>query len=222
MAAKNTTAGKAKTSAPAASAAAKSSAPAASAAAKSSAPAAPGSPAALAPLEGAENQIESQTCSPCNPDDGACVDMKCCITCTQLKDSKLMFICIKAGSKGSPKDVWKCRACHALDSRVARLRDIHEELVDGYREMEHATKADFMQKAAKMFQGDLAKELQEALHPHTPKSDDWINKGLYCNIYIYIYTYIPRLTARFVRRLVSIVSFSLLIYPKCPRGQLER
>ena len=94
------------------------------------------------------------------------VVMKMCGTCKQLKDTKIMYINIKAGSLGSKEDVWKCRACNALISRINRLTDL--ELISGYNKMEQSTKEDFMSKAVDMFKQDLAKELQEALDtPHS-------------------------------------------------------
>ena len=81
-----------------------------------------------------------------------------------------MFIAIKAGSKGAQHDVWKCKPCHALNSRINRLQESHGLLVSGFKDMDLTTKEDFLSRAAGMFKTVLIKELSEAVHCYVDKS----------------------------------------------------
>ena len=87
-----------------------------------------------------------------------------CYACKTTKEESDMFVAIKAGTKGSQTDVWKCNACHALHSRINRLQASHGELVSGFKDMDQTTKDGFLARAATMFKGTLVKELSEAVH----------------------------------------------------------
>ena len=86
------------------------------------------------------------------------------------KEENEMFVAIKAGTKGSKSDVWKCNPCHALHSRINRLQDSHGLLVSGFKDMDQTTKEGFLGRAANMFKGTLVKELSEAVHCYVDKS----------------------------------------------------
>ena len=87
-----------------------------------------------------------------------------------------MFVAIKEGILGASEDVWKCNSCHALNSRINRLKGTHGNLVQGFQNMDHSTKEDFMSKAGNMFKAELTKapppeeHINERTPPSQPKS----------------------------------------------------
>jgi hypothetical protein len=97
------------------------------------------------------------------------VQQQMCYACKVKKAESDMFIHTKgkagdANGKGFLDDWWKCKACHALHSRIQRLRDSHGDLVSGFKDMDQTTKEGFMARAHTMFKVTLVKELSEAVH----------------------------------------------------------
>jgi len=98
------------------------------------------------------------------------VQQQMCYACKVKKAESDMFIHTKAGTKagdantGFLDDVWKCKACHALHSRIQRLRGSHGDLVSGFKDMDQTTKEGFLARAHTMFKVTLVKELSEAVH----------------------------------------------------------
>ena len=98
----------------------------------------------------------------------ATVQQHQCYACKMTKADSDMFISTKSGTtashSGFATDIWKCKGCHALHSRINRLQASHGDLVSGFKDMDHTTKEDFLARAGNMFKATLVKELSEAVH----------------------------------------------------------
>ena len=107
------------------------------------------------------------------------VQQQKCYACKMTKAESDMFLTTKANGasiatdrpprEGSlhgvvSTDIWKCKSCHALHSRINRLQASHGDLVSGYKDMDQTTKEGFLARAGTMFKATLVKELSEAVH----------------------------------------------------------
>ena len=112
------------------------------------------SPAAMFSGELALAQVEVSTVGP-EPDEGRCA------TCKKRVDVANAVTLVRASTKGGPS--LRCKACHALRSRINRVLARNGNLVPDWTDVSDEQKKHFYQNFHNLSGGDLLARLQETV-----------------------------------------------------------
>ena len=89
-------------------------------------------------------------------------DGKQCCTCNS-KENPEKFVKVRAASKSQPDEVWRCKDCHALKSRINRIMSKNGKLARDWGEMTESERAAFIKEHKNMYGSELELKITESM-----------------------------------------------------------
>lgn len=92
-----------------------------------------------------------------------------CCTCT-TKGAKEDLVLIRAATKGSPLAVFRCKACHAMKSRLNRIMSRRGTLAKDWENMSETDRSEFIKNNNTLYGRELETKVTDAVMLATIKS----------------------------------------------------
>ena len=89
-------------------------------------------------------------------------DGKVCCTCS-VKESAVNCVKVRASSKSQPEEVWRCKKCHNLKSRINRIMSNNGALAHDWGEMTETERANFIKKHKDLYGSELETRISESM-----------------------------------------------------------
>ena len=89
-------------------------------------------------------------------------DGKNCCTCSGKSNSK-DFVLVRSSSKAQPEEVWRCKACHNLKSRINRIMSKNGSLAKDWSEMSESERSSFIKDNSNLYGAELELKITETL-----------------------------------------------------------